>query len=88
MKKSALWIAIDNILWEEWDPIGINSDAGAVGEYRGYIPSILTLLSENADAYKMQRLLHQHANVNMGLSTSLEAHKAIAQKIIALNGEH
>jgi len=79
MERKKLWIKVDKILWEEWDPIGVNDYGGPDDEYRGYIPSVMKLLEEKADEIKIAKLLHQHANRNMGLSTRLENHKKVAQ---------
>ena len=54
---------------------------GSDDEYRSYVPSILKLLQEGADVPKIAKLLQQHANINMGLHTSLEDHIDVAKKI-------
>lgn len=81
MDKKELWIKVNKILWEEWDPIGVNDYGGPDDEYRGYVPSIIKLLEDNADESRIAKLLHQHANVNIGLSTSLTDHLEIAKKL-------
>lgn len=81
MANSELYTKIDKILWDEWDPIGVNDYGGPDDEYRGYIPSIIKLLEEDADEFKISKLLHHHANVNMGLSTNIDDHSEIAEKL-------
>ena len=81
MNKKDLYTKVDKILWEEWDPIGVNDYGGPDDEYRGYVPSIIRLLEEDADESKIAKLLHEHANVNMGLSSNLTDHLAIAMKL-------
>ena len=81
MNIKELWIKVDKILWEEWDPIGVNDYGGPDDEYRGYVPSIIKLLEEEADESKIAKLLHQYANINMGLSTSLTDHLEIVKKL-------
>ena len=81
MKKSKLWIKIDKLLWEEWDPIGVNACGGLDDEYSSYVPSIIKLVEERADEFKIAKLLYQHANVNMGLQSALERHIEIAKKL-------
>ena len=44
MKPSKRWIEVDRMLWEEWDPIGLNTKGGPEDEYRSYVPSIRNLL--------------------------------------------
>jgi len=81
MNKKELYIKVDKILWEEWDPIGVNDYGGLDDEYRGYVPSIIKLLEEKGDKSKIAKQLHQHANINMGLSSSITDHLEIAQKL-------
>lgn len=84
MKKSKLWKEVDKILWEEWDPIGVN-DSGPNDEYSSYVPSIVKLFNEGADEHKISKCLQHHASVNMGLSNSIfEHHQKIAKKLCAL----
>ncbi|GAA4842994.1 hypothetical protein [Algivirga pacifica] len=84
MNKKELYTKVDKILWDEWDPIGVNDYGGPDDEYRGYVPSIIKLLEENAYESKIANLLHQHANVNMGLSSKLADHLEIATKLKTL----
>ena len=84
MKKKDLWIKVDKILWEEWDPIGVKDYGGLDDEYRRYVPSIVALLQNGADESQIAKLLHQHANVNMGLSTRLEDHIETANNLRSL----
>jgi hypothetical protein len=81
MNKKKLYTNVDKILWEDWDPIGINDDGGPEDEYRGYVPSIIKLLDEGADESKLAKLLHEHATINMGLSSNLTDHFEIAAKL-------
>lgn len=80
MNREELWELVDKILWEEWDPIGVNGSAPA-DEYQSYVPSILKLLLDKADITKLTKSLHHHANVDIGLSTNLEDHSVTAQKL-------
>lgn len=81
VNKKELYKKVDQILLEEWDPIGVNDYDGANGEYRGYIPSIIQLLDEHAYESKIAKLLHQHAKVNMGLSSNPTEHFDVAAKL-------
>ena len=81
MNKKERWTKVNKILWEEWDPMGVNDYGGSDDEYRGYVPSIIKLLEDNADESRIAKLLHQHANVNIGLSTDLTDHLEIAKKL-------
>lgn len=81
MNKKGLHTKVNKILWEEWDPIGVNDYGGPDDEYRGYVPSIIGLLEEDADESKIAKLLHEHTNVKMGLSSNLKDHFEIAMKL-------
>lgn len=85
MKTKDLLLKVNKLLWEEWDPIGVNDYAGPTDEYRGYAPSIVELLKNGGDEFKIAKLLHQHANGNMGLLTSLEDHMEAARKLKLLS---
>lgn len=43
-KTKRLFEAVDLILWEDWDPIGVNDIPAARNEYSSYVPSIVRLL--------------------------------------------
>jgi hypothetical protein len=85
MTKSELYIKVDKILCEDWDPIVVNDYGGPDDEYRGYVPSVIKLIIEDADELKISKLLHQHANVNMGLSSSIADYSEIAKKLKRLS---
>jgi len=81
MSKKKLKERVNEILWEVWDPIGINSAGGPEDEYRSYVPHLVKLLEQGADPVKIAQHLHQLATVSMGLSSDLEDHKAVAQRL-------
>lgn len=85
MNSKQLFSQADKILWEDWDTIGVNDMGSASNKYRGYVPSIVNLIEQNADEIKFMKLLHQHANVNMGLSTELGHHRLVAGKLKELS---
>ena len=35
MNKKERWIKVNKVLWEEWDPMGVNDYGGPDDEYRG-----------------------------------------------------
>lgn len=82
--NSKLYTAINKILWEEWDPIGVNDYGGPDDEYHSYVPHLYKLLTQGADTHKITKHLHQLANVSMGLSSSLDDHLLIAEKLVSL----
>ena len=82
-KQRELIDAVDSILWNDWDPIGIN-DCGPDDEYRGFVPVIVKLLMRNADADEIANQLHLFAYENMGLDSTPEANMDIAKKLLTL----
>ena len=81
MNSKELWKEVDRILWEDWDPIGVNDYGGPDDEYRGYVSSIIRLLEDGADESTIAKLLHEHANGHMGLLTEIEDHIAVAKQL-------
>ncbi len=80
--KKALSEAVDLILWEQWDPIGINDNPVARGEYRGYVSSVVQLLQNGADVFKLSEHLHSLERASMGIETNPDHRKAVAQKLL------
>ena len=55
----ALYKRIDEILWEDWDPIGVVAFGDAArDEYQDYLPSIFTLALERCDVDEIADRLH------------------------------
>ena len=82
MNRKDLWEVVDKILWGDWGPIGIN-DSRPNDEYRSYVSSVIKLLKEETDMEKLIKLLHQHANLNMGLSTEKKCSGRSTAKLLA-----
>ena len=52
-----LWKAIDEVLFYNWDPIGVNNCPPARDEYHSYIPQIFKLLkSDNVN----EKIISEH----------------------------
>ncbi len=58
---------IRRVLWEQWDPIGVNDNPRAFGEYDGYSNSLYNLLMGGASDDELAQRLQQHETVDMGL---------------------
>ena len=85
MKRRDLLQAVSEVLFYEWDPIGINDKPLCRGEYDSYAPSICRLLSEGADAHKIARHLEQLQRSSMGLSEiDLDRDAQVARRLISL----
>ena len=85
MNHSQLWSQVNKILWNDWDPIGINDYGRPNDEYRGYVSSIVKLLIDNSEKLKITKLLHKYANSDMGLYSKLENHIEVAIKLKKIN---
>lgn len=48
---------VDSVLWEVWDPIGINDAPGARDEYTSYAPGLAQLLRSGASDAEIERHL-------------------------------
>ncbi|MGV3612490.1 MAG: hypothetical protein ACO1N0_16145 [Fluviicola sp.] len=84
MNRKALFERIDEILWNDWDPIGINDSSEATDEYRSYVPHLVKLKLEGADTSKIANHLYLIETVNIGLSGNKIHCEEIARKINAL----
>ncbi|MBY8825057.1 hypothetical protein [Sphingomonas colocasiae] len=78
--------AIAALLWAEWDPIGVNDDPDAAGEYDGYAEQVHAMLKRGADADEVARHLSWTVRVLIGLSTTDEHSLRIARKAVAIHG--
>lgn len=80
-KDFLLYKKIDDILWFDWDPIGVN-DIAPRDEYQSFVPEIFGLLKSNADREEIAKRLFKLETENMGMSGTLENCLTIADKIL------
>jgi hypothetical protein len=66
--------AIGKILWEQWDPIGVNDESAARDEYDAYVGGIHNLLINNSSDEELMRHLLHLEQINMGLRGSTSDH--------------
>ena len=59
---------IGRILWEQWDPIGVNSDEKARGEYDAYVNPVYVWLTDGSSDSQIAFRLLSIATERMGLS--------------------
>ncbi len=62
---------VDEILFQQWDPIGVSDLLGSGNvrdEYRSYVPALLALLRQGAGTAQLAAWLEQQAVACMGLS--------------------
>lgn len=79
-----LYNTLDEILWKDWDPIGVYGTEEARDEYYSYLPDVFQMVLRGASASEIAEHLHRIANENMGLGSSLSDHTAVAEKIHGL----
>ena len=79
-----IYKAIDEILWKEWDPIGINDTPQARDEYYMYLPQVYRLKSENADMEIIAQYLLNIEVDRMGLPGDIINCRKVANLILSL----
>ena len=75
--------SIDDILWFDWDPIGINK-IGIRDEYNSYLSQVYQLKVNGATEMEIAKYLDKAITASMGMESNIEFNKKIAEKIIAL----
>ena len=85
-KDFLLYKQIDDILWFDWDPLGIN-DIAPRDEYQSYVPEIFGLVKSNADRQEIAGRLFKLETENMGMGGTLENCLEIADKILDACGD-
>lgn len=81
-KDFLLFKKVDDILWFDWDPIGIN-DIAPRDEYQPYVAEIFGLVKAKSDRQEIADRLHKIETDNMGMSGTIEKCLIIADKILS-----
>ena len=76
-----LYEGIDEILWIDWDPIGISGNDWARDEYQGYLPQVFQLALAGASPLKIAEYLNEIVSDRMGLRSSVDQHLRVATTI-------
>ena len=85
LKTEELLIVVREILFREWDPIGVNQNEACRNEYDSYAPTICQHLREGADEVWLASHLSRLQSDSMGMSqVDHELHKRIARRLCAL----
>jgi hypothetical protein len=79
-----LYQGIDEILWRDWDPIGVSDMPEARDEYHFYLPVVFDLVLRGASTSDIAGYLTRVARENMGLPPDIGSSRAVAEKIIQL----
>jgi hypothetical protein len=74
---------VHDILWREWDPIGVN-EFGPDDEYDGYVWPIIGKVMKGETADQVADYLDWAVGDHMGLSVVRDQSLAIARKLVAL----
>lgn len=78
-----LYKKIDDILWFDWDPIGIN-DLAPRDEYQSYVPGIFRLIKSKVDRTGIAERLYKLETETMGMNGNKEHCLIIADKILTI----
>jgi hypothetical protein len=76
-----LYNKIDEILWLDWDPIGVNEFNEARDVYYTYIPMMYNLKKSGADVDSIANQLHFIETKTIGLSGNIDHCMEVAKKI-------
>jgi hypothetical protein len=80
-----LLLAVQELLFREWDPIGVNDGELCRYEYDSYAPTICRWLREGSDEFKLANHLSQLQRVSMGMSTiDEELHRRVGRWLLEL----
>lgn len=80
-EEKFLYKQVDSILWNDWDPIGVN-DIAPRDEYQSYVPEIFSLLIQNKTDKEISDRLYKIETETIGVLGSREHCLKIAKKLI------
>lgn len=81
--QKAFYKKVAEILWDKWDPIGVNDgDNEWSDEYDSYVPHIFRLAIEGNDAFRIAASLTSSVEQNIGLGPDKEQDQKVAELIV------
>lgn len=84
-KPDSLLTGVQDLLFREWDPIGVNDNDSCKDEYDAYATTICRWLREGVDEYKLTSHLGELQRVSMGMaSIDEQKNRMIARRLLAL----
>ncbi len=83
----ALYKKIDEILYKDWDPIGVSDFDGPLDEYHGYLPQVFGLALSSDDPQQIAEYLTRVTVDRMGMSPAREHDAKIAGLILTSKRE-
>lgn len=81
--KHPIGLAVHQILWRDWDPIGMY-DWGPDDEYDGYVWPVIGKIMQGESVDSIADYLDWASNENMGCPRTRESNLEIARKLAAL----
>lgn len=82
--ERAIYLAINEILWHDWDPIGVNNITPR-DEYENYTPEIFRLKMSGARTEEIANKLLELEQNTIGMGGGREHCLRVAEKIINLS---
>ena len=77
---------VDDVLISQWDPVGVNGVPQARDEYDNYVPGVVRLIFERADAAAIAAHLRTIEEERMGLTPrSIAALLPIGHRLASLS---
>jgi len=86
-EQKELYKTVDEILWNDWDPIGVN-DVAPRDEYQSYVPEIFSLLIQNKSEKEIADRLYEIETETIGVIGSKEHCLTIAKKLVEEKKRH
>jgi len=81
IEQKEIYKSVDEILWNEWDPIGVN-DVAPRDEYQSYVPEIFSMLIQNRTDKEIADRLYNIETETIGVLGSREHCLIIAKKLV------
>ena len=72
---------VDALLWDEWDPIGVNQMLDARDEYYAYLPKVVEMALSKVDSETIAHHLLNIETEHMGLAGDINKCRRVAEKI-------
>lgn len=77
-----LYKRIDEILFYQWDPIGVSDSDWARDEYQSYLPRVFAYAMESDSSEVIENFLRIASTESMGLPATPEHDRKISELII------
>ena len=82
-----LYEAIDEIIWNDWDAIGVNDTIEARDEYFDYLPVLFKMLMEDQSLKTISGYLYKLSTEHMGLFGNRIRDFLVAEQLIQAKTE-